>query len=521
MISELGGDSTEAFWVGTGYFLPNAVNIPFIASVSDIFGRPICLMASVGLFAIGSIVCCVSRTIVALLVGRVVQGIGGGGCLVLSLVIFTDIVPLRYRPKHYGTTVLAAWALGTIIGPLLGGAFVSITWRWVFYIMLPFAGIALVAIPFLLTLKPRAATVGEKLARVDWLGAALFIPSATLVLVGISRGGTQVSWGATSSIVTLVVGAAGLVATFVWEYFFAIEPFLRRSLFRRTSSVATYFCGVVQGLLLFGCVYYVIEYHMGVRGCTPIQAGVNMLPALCFTVPSAVITGLFVTRTKNYRYPIWIGWVLVTLATGLLIRLDENTTTAEWVIDEILVGLGHGMVLNAQNFATQAMADAGDEGASAAMYLFMRQLGSALGVGIGASVFQNVMAIKLSWLGLPSSLVGTVENIISTGGDATGLPSSSGGSPSLDGLLAAVCYGLRGTFAVYCGAAGLALLVSLLMKHYDMDKEIDSEHQLHENRLSRAMEGKKSSVTVTVRSTDVDSGGSEADEKRRSTLDKE
>lgn len=109
--------------------------MPVIASISEIFGRPLCLEFSLVMFTVGTVLCSIATNISVMLVGRSIQGVGGGGIQVLSGVIMTDIVPLRHRPKWYGA-VLAAWALGTCIGPIIGGTIAqNTTWRWVFYMM--------------------------------------------------------------------------------------------------------------------------------------------------------------------------------------------------------------------------------------------------------------------------------------------------------------------------------------------------------------------------------------------------
>ncbi|KAK8002396.1 hypothetical protein PG989_002115 [Apiospora arundinis] len=454
MVTDLGGNTTQGFWIGTSYLLVNAVTMPFIASLSDIFGRPLCLAAALVFFTAGTLVCSLAHSVGAMLVGRSIQGVGGGGIVVLSLIIFTDIVPLRHRPKWYGT-VLGAWSLGTCLGPICGGLIAEhTTWRWVFYIMFPFCAFGLIAVPALLTLAPRTATIAEKLARVDWIGSAIFTGSATSFLVAISWGGSQHPWDSVATLVPLCVGLAGLVATYVWEAYFAKEPFLRRSLFWRFSSIATYFCGAIQGLVIYGQLYYGPLYFLSVQGYGPTHAGLALFPVMFTLVPGSIITGALVTRLNNYRWAIWIGWVLCAVGSGLTVLWDLDTPVWQWVITLIIVGLGHGAILNAQNFATQAMCKPGEEGAAAGMYGFVRQFGTAVGVGIGGSAFQNVMAKKLEWEGLPSSLADNAEAFVET------LRKMPDGTPR-----------------------------SLFIKHCDMNKAIDTEHQLHENRASRLLGG--------------------------------
>ena len=146
---------------------------------------------------------------------------------------------------------LGAWALGNCAGPVLGGAIAQkATWRWVFYIMFPFCGGGLLLIPWLVTLRPPTAPVGDKLRRVDWLGSFSFISSATLFLVAVSWGGIQFQWLSVATLLPLCLGAAGLLCTMAYEFFFANEPFLHLGLFWNASSAATYLCGTIQGLVV-------------------------------------------------------------------------------------------------------------------------------------------------------------------------------------------------------------------------------------------------------------------------------
>ena len=134
------------------------------------------------------------------------------------------------------------------------------------------------------------------------------------------------------------------------------------------------------------------------------DTGLALLPAMFTLGPGSIVTGILVTRYHNCTYPIWIGWVVTTLVSGLTIPWDETTHTATWIVILLILGLGHGAILNAQNFATQALCDAGQEGRAASMYAFLRQFGMAVGVGVGGSVFQNTMSTKLAWEGLSTDI---------------------------------------------------------------------------------------------------------------------
>lgn len=488
IVEDLGGTATQSFWVGTAYLLSTAVAMPFLASISDIFGRPILLIFSISMFTIGTIICAVAPDIATLLGGRSVQGIGGGGIIVLSLVIFTDIVPLRQRPKWYGT-VQGAWALGNCVGPVLGGAIAdNTTWRWVFYVMFPFCAFGLVSIPFLLTLKPKVETMGQKLARVDWVGSAIFMTSATLFLIAISWGGTQFEWSSAATIAPLIIGIVGLAGTAAWEKYMAKEPFLRHSLFYNVSAISTYICSAVQGLVLFGQLYYIPFYFMSVLEYSPIHTGLALLPVMLTLVPGSIITGVLITRWNGYRWPIWSGWVVTTIACGLSTMWNADTSIGIWVVTLILLGFGHGAVLNAQNFASQAICNDGEEAAAAAMYGFLRHFGTALGVGIGGSAFQNIMALKLSWTDLPdgAEIAKNAEAFIV---QLLEMPASPQKTTIVDGYV----FGFQGVYRVYLGISAVAFLISLTIKHYDMNKELATDHQLQDNNISRIMDKRLSS----------------------------
>ncbi|KAH8880928.1 major facilitator superfamily transporter [Thozetella sp. PMI_491] len=491
IVIDLNGTSTQGFWIGTSYLLANAVSMPVLASLSDIFGRPICLWLSLLCFTIGSIVCCAAPNISALLVGRSIQGIGGGGIVVLSMVVFTDIVPLRYRPKWYGI-VQGAWALGNCIGPVIGGAIAErTTWRWIFYLMFPFCAYGLVSVPFLLTLKPRKATLSESLARVDWIGGFFFICSSTLFLIAVSWGGSQYAWDSVETLVPLILGTVGLALTFWYEAKLAPKPFLKNSLFNSLSSIAAYGGSMVQGLLLFGQLYYIPFYLASVQAFSPLRTGYSVLPAMLLLIPSSIVTGGLVTRTKKYRIPIWIGWAVQFAACATTaFTFDASTPTGVWVIALILIGLGHGCILTAQNFATQASCAPGEEGAAAAMYAFVRQFGMALGVGIGGSAFQNVMALKLTWNGLPTIIATESEAFVAI------LLQMPDGSDLKNKIIDSYVFGFKGTFYVFLGISGVAGLLSLAIRHHEMDRSINSEHKLHENRLTRIIDNQTSGLAA-------------------------
>ncbi|KAK6844653.1 major facilitator superfamily transporter [Apiospora arundinis] len=468
MTAALGADTTQGFWIGTSFLLASTVAMPPVASLSEIFGRPLCLLFSLAAFTLGSLLCCVARGVRLLLAGRAVQGVGAGGIWMVSLLLLTDLVPLRHRPKWWAVISLG-WAAGLVAGPLVGGAIVQrTTWRWIFYLNFPICAFGLLVTPWLLTVRPRRVeSLRTKLARVDWVGGGLFTASLTLSLFALSSAGIQFAWNSVEIIATLVIGLTGLIATGVWEALFAKQPMLKHSLFYSWSSNIAYFGGFVQGLVMYGENYYVPFFFQSVKGASPLRAGINLLPALLFVIPSGAVTGALVSRYNDYRYALWIGWFFVSLSSGLeLLWNDEGVATGVWVVALIVMGVGHGIVLNAQTFACQAMARPGDIAAAAAMYGFVRQLGSAVGVCVGSTTWQNVAALKLAWQGLPVDIAyhaeAYIEELQLLVPNTTTLPEGDEDRLRKE-VTDAFVFGFLGVWQVFLGISGVVFFLSFFV----------------------------------------------------------
>ena len=369
---------------------------PFIAALSDILGRRELLVPCITFFTIGSIVCALANDFTVLIVGRVIQGIGGGGIITLGQIVFADIIPLRQRPRFF-SLVLAAWAVGTITGPLIGGAFVQYaTWRWCFWINLPFCGVALPMAFFFVRLHTERKSMLDKLRMVDWFGGLVFTASITSFLVAITSGGVDNPWSSWRTIVPLITGAIGLILSIIHELYFAKHPVLQRQLFSNLSAVLSYIIALFQGLLLFMALYYLAFYFSSAQLSTPVQTGIKLLPVVVMTLPSNVVTSALITRFGRYRWAICLGYAITTLGFGLTTLFDQHTPAAVWASILCILGLGLGMSLSSVNFATQAsVTDTRDSGRAAAMYAFMRTLGMTIGVGLGGTIFQNLMKRRL------------------------------------------------------------------------------------------------------------------------------
>jgi hypothetical protein len=206
---------------------------------------------------------------------------------------------------------------------------------------------------------------------------------------------------------------------------------------------------------------------------------VALLPNVLGFAVSGIVTGRLVTRFNNFRWAIWIGWFLACIGAALYTVWRVNDRKPVWVIGLLIGGLSHGAILTAQNFACQAMCKLGDEGAAAAMYIFARQLGIAIGVGIGATTFQNVLKMKLSWDGLPTEIAYNAESYIPT---LHALPDG----PEKDAIYDAYKFGFQIVFATWLAISVLILFLCLMfIQHADMDRKLASDHQLDSERVNR------------------------------------
>ena len=210
-------------------------------------------------------------------------------------------------------------------------------------------------------------------------------------------------------------------------------------------------------------------YWFAIKGNSAIRVGVNLLPLSVFLVPASVVVGILIAKYGHVRWAAWMGWTIVVLAHGLTISWGLNAPTAQWAITIVVLGIGHGLVLNALNFAIQAMAQPGGEAKAAANYIFYRSFGMALGVGIGGSAFQNIMQIQLDHYDLAPTTARNAEVIMT---EVWSNPQNEETRQILESYL----YGLRGVYSLFCAAAGFALLLSFMISRGDINKQLITSH---------------------------------------------
>jgi MFS family permease len=471
---KLHGTAIEAFWAGTSFLLASTVFQPNFASFSHIFGRMPVIMVSIILFFVGVMMAALSNDFGLLLAGRSIQGIGGGGIIAMTEIVVTDLVPLRWRGQWAGI-IGAMWSIGSVSGPVIGGAFAEVEWRWIFWLNLPFIGVCVVMVPLFLRLNVIPQSIAAKLRRVDWIGTVLFVGSMASLLIPLTWGGVMYSWSSWRTLVPLLIGAAGLIGFCFFEAYVAPEPLLRLSVFgNRTANIA-YMTTTLHGMILWCLLYYQPLYFEAVKQYSPVISGVALFPATFTVAPMAIVTGLLITKFAAYRWAIWLGWTVTTLGIGLLVLLDVGTTIPQWIFIDLVSGIGLGILFPALQFELQAASSSKDMAFAVAMFVFFRSFGQALGVAIGGVIFQNQMIKKLqaypAYASRASELAKDAAALVEI------IKNTAAGQGKLQ-LMTAYTDSLRTVYIVMAALAGLCLFASLFIKGYDLNVGLETDQGL-------------------------------------------
>jgi EmrB/QacA subfamily drug resistance transporter len=391
IVGDLGGLNHLA-WVVTAYLLTSTAVTPLWGKLSDLYGRRGTFQAAIAVFLVGSILSGLSQNMGELIAFRAVQGLGGGGLMALALAIVGDLVSPRERGRYQGWFG-AVFALASVGGPLLGGFFTDqLSWRWIFYVNLPFGVAALVVTSVVLRIPFRRME-----HRIDYPGSVLLVAAVTCVVLATTWGGTTYPWGSVQ-IVGLGVAAAVLLALFLaWEAR-ASEPILPLRLFRDPIFTVASAITLLLGLALFGAVVYLPEYLQVVRGASAIDSGLQLIPLTLGIVVASVGSGQVISRIGRYKvFPI-VGAALLAVGFWLFSHIQVGTGTAVLSLWMVVVGLGLGCILQVAVLAVQNAVDYRDLGTATSATVFFRILGGTLGTALFGAVLLNRLQHNLSVL---------------------------------------------------------------------------------------------------------------------------
>ncbi|PKV85528.1 MFS transporter [Streptomyces sp. TLI_146] len=389
IVSDLGG-MEHLSWVVTAYMLASTAATPLWGKLGDQYGRKKLFQAAIVIFLVGSALCGVAQDMGQLIAFRAVQGLGGGGLMVLSMAIVGDLVSPRERGRYQGLFG-AVFGATSVLGPLLGGLFTEhLSWRWVFYINLPIGVVALLVIAAVLHIPVHGTR-----HTIDYLGTFLIASVATCLVLVASLGGTTWAWGS-AQIVGLAVLGAVLLGAFVAVERKAAEPVLPLKLFRiRTFSLVAVISFVI-GFAMFGAMTYLPTFLQVVQGVTPTMSGVHMLPMVLGLLITSTASGQIVSRTGRWKvFPI-AGTAVVTVGLLLLHELSETSSTWEMSVYFFVFGAGLGLVMQVLVLVVQNAVGYADLGVATSGATFFRSIGASFGVAIFGTIFTNRLNGKLA-----------------------------------------------------------------------------------------------------------------------------
>ncbi|KAF4125703.1 MFS transporter, DHA2 family, glioxin efflux transporter [Geosmithia morbida] len=451
---------TDQAWYASAFFLTAGGFQSTWGKIYQSFPLKMSFFTAVFIFEVGSLICAVAPSSPAFIAGRVIAGFGSSGVGSGSYTIVAYISEPKRRANH--TAFLGAiFGIGSVLGPLVGGAFsTSLTWRWCFYINLPIGVPPVLGIIFFLRLpsiaKPQKTPLRERLLRLDPIGSIFLLGGIVTYLLAVQMGGVTRPWNSGTVIALLVVCfvACTLFGLVEWwqDERATVVPRLFGNRFVGMSMV--YIC--FQGGALFSMVYYLPLYFQAILGDSAVLAGAHNLAFIIPAMAAVLVSGVIVTNTGLATLTMVVGSAIGTLGCGLCYLFDINTTTGVWVGVQIVAGVGLGFGFQVPLMAAQASVKPADLPAATAMLMEFQTLGGAIWVSATQAIFLNRVLINLP------KMAPTVnpEQLLAIGaGDLRKVFESD----ELMGVLDAYSDGIQSAFLLICAVTGVSIMAGLVI----------------------------------------------------------
>ncbi|GIJ91429.1 hypothetical protein Asppvi_010394 [Aspergillus pseudoviridinutans] len=449
---------SDVAWYGSAFFLVTAGFQTAWGKAYGFFSLKITFLLALFLFEIGSLICGVAPSSVALIVGRAIAGLGAAGLNTGSFTLVAFCAPPKKRPIFTGLIGLS-YGIASVVGPLLGGVFTdSVSWRWCFYINLPVGAVSAFFIVFFFQ-SPAASkatdnrTWRSKLLQMDPIGTGLVLACVTCYILAMQYGGQTHPWNS-SVVIGLIVGFGLILAALVgWELRMGEKAMSPPRLVKRhavPSAVGFFFFGSYIVI-----IYYLPTYFQSIDGVSAIGSGVHNLPFILAVSIFTVASGVLISVT-GYPAPFVVGGAAIaTVGCGLIYTLDIGTGAGKWIGYQILAGFGNGLGVQVPMIMAQANTDASDMAATTAILMCFQTIGGAFMQAGAQAAFANRLLDEL-----PNTAPDVDPRAVVAAG-ATELQSFG---PSLAGVRIAYMRGLKVAFAFACASMGLAFILALFSR---------------------------------------------------------
>lgn len=472
-------------WVITAYLLAFTAMVPIAGKLSDQFGRKWLLMGAIGLFLLSSALAGASQTMNQLIVFRGLQGLSAGAIQTLVSTIVADIFSPAERPRWQGLFV-GVFALASVIGPTAGGWITDhVGWRWVFYINVPLAPLALIALFFWLPSNLAARSVAYRgwaaLRRIDVLGAVSMASATVCLLLGLTWGGQTYPWGS-PQVVGVLIAAGALFVVFLVNERVAAEPILPLRLARNQVFAASALLSLTMNMALLAMLVYIPLYIQGVLGQSATSSGVVTTPLTLSIMLGAILSGVVVSKVGRYQWAIVLGALIFLFGAFLMTSITPSISPFIVTRNMIVIGLGVGMSLPILTSASQNAMPPSQLGAGTGAISYLRSLGSTLGVAIIGTVVNNTFASELparlpqAAQQLPQALLDAATNqqvLVNAAYRqqvASHIPASLF-NQIVEATRQTLAVGIEHAFWVALGICALAVVVTFFMKDVPLRRE--------------------------------------------------
>lgn len=379
-------------WVITIFILLSTITMPVYGKLSDQFGRKPFLLFAIISFMAGSVVGALAEDMTWLIFARALQGLGGGGLMILSQAVIADVIPPRDRGRYMGI-IGGVFAFSSVAGPLIGGWITEGPgWRWTFWLNLPLAVLAILAVIFLLPHRPFR---DREKHRVDYLGSLILMAGTSALVLATIWGGNQYEW-TSPQIIGLLVFSVVAALVFIPVENRAAEPIMPMYLFKNRNFALTLGASLALGVAMFGAVEYIPTYLQMALGVSATVAGLLMIPMMGVMLVVSIITGRLVSQTGRYKVYVTAGTAIVALGLFLLSTVNLDTPTWLFCVYLGVMGAGLGMSMQFLTLIVQNAFPVSVVGTATAANNFFRQVGATVGASLVGGLFTSRLTSLIS-----------------------------------------------------------------------------------------------------------------------------